>query len=131
MKIIAVTYEQENIFQHFGHTQQFKLYKVEDGKIMATEIVATNGSGHGALADFLREQHVDVLLCGGIGAGAKNALAAACIELYAGCSGSCDAAVEMFLNKTLTYDNQTVCSHHSHEDHACGGHEGGCHHGKC
>ena len=71
---IAVTYENGQIFQHFGHTEQFKLYDVADGSIIATEIVNTNGSGHGALAGFLMQQGVDVLICGGIGGGAQVAL---------------------------------------------------------
>ena len=50
---IAVTYENGQIFQHFGHTEQFKIYEAADGKITHAEVVDTNGSGHGALAGFL------------------------------------------------------------------------------
>ena len=73
---IAVTYENGMIFQHFGHTQEFKIYDVQDGKILASEVVDTNGSGHGALAGVLTALHADVLICGGIGGGAQMALAA-------------------------------------------------------
>ena len=41
---IAVTYENGNIFQHFGHTQAFKLYVVEDGKVVHSEVLPTFGS---------------------------------------------------------------------------------------
>ena len=85
---IAVTYEDGNIFQHFGHSEQFKLYDVEDGKIVNTQVVDTNGQGHGALAGFLTGAKVDVLICGGIGGGAQNALAQAGIQLYGGVAGS-------------------------------------------
>ena len=68
---IAVTYENGTIFQHFGHTEQFKLYEVEDGNIWKEEVVDTNGSGHGALAGFLEGHQVDTLICGGIGGGAR------------------------------------------------------------
>ena len=91
---IAVTYQNGNIFQHFGHTEQFKLYEVENNTIINTQIVNTNGSGHGALASFLAANAVDTLICGGIGAGAQNALAMAGIKLYGGVSGSADKAVE-------------------------------------
>ena len=74
---IAVTYENGEVFQHFGHTEQFKIYEIEDGKIISQEITDTNGSGHGALAGFLKERSVDALICGGIGGGAKAALAEA------------------------------------------------------
>ena len=50
---IAVTYENGEVFQHFGHTKEFKFYTVEDKKIVDSEIVPTMGSGHSMLADFL------------------------------------------------------------------------------
>ena len=135
MKTIAVTYENGNIFQHFGHTEQFKLYEVEDGKVASSRVVDTNGSGHGALAGFLGQHQVDALICGGIGGGAQMALAQAGIALYAGVSGSADAAVEALLAGTLNYSAQANCDHHGHDhgeacgDHGCGGHEHdhGCH----
>ena len=131
---IAVTYENGQVFQHFGHTQAFKIYTTQDGKVTASEVVDTNGSGHGALAGFLKAFDVDVLICGGIGAGAKNALAEAGIRLYAGACGDADAQVASFLEGNLTYDPNTECHHHDHEGgHSCGGHEGGCggHSGGC
>ena len=123
---IAVTYEDGNIFQHFGHSEQFKLYDVEDGKIVNTQVVDTNGQGHGALAGFLTGAKADVLICGGIGGGAQNALAQAGIKLYGGVAGSCDAAVEALLANNLGYNPNVACSHHGHgEGHSCGGHSCG------
>lgn len=122
---IAVTYENGQVFQHFGHTEQFKVYEVEDGKIISSEIVDTNGQGHGALAGFLFGGGVDVLICGGIGGGARNALAEAGIQLYPGATGDADTQVESFLKGQLVYDPDTMCSHHHEgEEHNCG--EGGC-----
>lgn len=127
---IAVTYENGQVFQHFGHTSQFKVYEVENGTIVSSEIVDTNGQGHGALAGFLFGGGVDVLICGGIGGGARNALAEAGIELYPGATGDADAQVESFLKGNLVYDPDTVCSHHAHgEGHDCGNHDCGSH--KC
>lgn len=123
---IAVTYENGKIFQHFGHTEQFKLYDVAEGKVAATQVVDTNGSGHGALAGFLKAQGVDTLLCGGIGAGAQQALAQAGIRLYAGVSGAADQAVEALLQGTLRYSAEANCDHHGHDHGACGEH--GCGH---
>lgn len=123
---IAVTYEDGNIFQHFGHSEQFKFYDVEEGKIVNTQVVDTNGQGHGALAGFLTGADVDVLICGGIGGGAQNALAQAGIQLYGGVAGSCDAAVEALLANNLGYNPNVQCSHHGHgEGHSCGGHSCG------
>lgn len=132
---IAVTYENGRVFQHFGHTEQFKIYQVEDGKVTASQVVETAGSGHGALAGFLRDQGVDTLICGGIGGGAKTALAQAGIQLYGGVSGNTDQAVEDLLAGKLVFQPDILCSHHGenhhHEGHSCGEHgcgEGHCHH---
>lgn len=121
---IAVTYENGNIFQHFGHTEAFKIYDIQDGKILSSQIVGTNGSGHGALAILLNDLQVDTLICGGIGAGAQNALAEAGIKLYGGASGSADDAVEALLANKLEFDPNVHCKHHEHEHgaHQCGGH---------
>ena len=127
---IAVTYEDGQIFQHFGHTEMFKLYDVEDGKVVASEVVDTNGQGHGALAGFLLGNKVDVLICGGIGGGAQMALAEAGIKLYGGVSGSADAAVEALLKQELMYNPNVKCNHHEGHDHEhgnCGSHGCGSH----
>ena len=126
---IAVTYENGNIFQHFGHTSQFKVYHVEDNKVVASLVVDTNGSGHGALAGFLFHNGIDVLICGGIGGGAQMALAQAGIKLYGGVSGNADAAVEAFLAGQLEYNPNVRCNHHDHhgEGHTCGNHGCGSH----
>ena len=121
---IAVTYDNGNIFQHFGKTENFKVYEVEDNKVVSSEVIGSNGTGHGALAGLLSEQGVDVLICGGIGGGAPAALAEAGVELCSGAEGDVDAAVEAYLNGTLTSAGAT-CDHHDHEEgHSCGGHCG-------
>ena len=132
MMKIAVTYENGQVFQHFGHTEQFKIYTVEEGKIVSSEVVDTNGSGHGALAGFLQAMDADILICGGIGGGAQMALASAGIQLYGGVSGSCDEAVKALLVNKLSFDPEVKCDHHDHEHgkegHNCGNHGCGSHH---
>lgn len=123
--IIAATYEFGLVFQHFGHTEQFKVYDIENGAITDSRICPTNGQGHEALAGFLKNLGVDALICGGIGGGAKAALDAAGIAIYAGVTGSTDAAVKALLAGTLVYSSEANCSHHDHEhaeEHDCGGH---------
>ena len=126
---IAVTYENGEIFQHFGHTETFKLYEIADGKVINAEVVDTNGSGHGALAGFLVQHGVDTLICGGIGGGAQNALAQAGIRLFGGVSGNADDAVNALLAGNLGYDPDVHCNHHEHhgEGHDCGNHGCGSH----
>ena len=97
---------------------------------MYSEVVDTNGSGHGALVGVLNALNADVLICGGIGGGAQTALAAAGIKLFGGVSGDADKAVEVFINDTLDYNPDVKCSHHEHnhgEGHTCGEHGCGSH----
>ena len=126
MMRIAVTYENGEIFQHFGHTEQFKIYDVQDGKIIASEVVDTNGSGHGALAGVLSALNVDALICGGIGGGAQVALKEAGIQLYGGVSGNADEAAQALAAGKLDFDPNVHCDHHHHgEGHSCGHHSCG------
>lgn len=131
---IAVAYDNGNIFQHFGRTEFFKVYEVEDDKVVSSEVIGSNGVGHGALAGLLAEQSVDVLICGGIGGGAQAALTEAGVELCAGAQGDADQAVEAYLKGELVSTGAN-CDHHHHEEghscgdhgegHSCGGHEEG------
>ena len=122
---IAVAYDDGNIFQHFGKTEFFKVYEVEGGKVVSSEVIGSNGVGHGALAGLLADRSVDVLICGGIGGGAQAALEEAGVELCAGAEGDADQAVEAYLRGELVSSGAN-CDHHHHEEgHSCGGHEEG------
>lgn len=137
---VAVTYENGNVFPYFGRTEQFKVYEIEDGKVVGAQVVDTDGNGHGALAGMLKALKVDMLICGGIGAGAQVALAEAGIRLYGGVSGSTDEAVEALLAGKLAFDPDVHCDHHGHHGeghhhgsghcgegkHGCGGNGTGC-----
>lgn len=121
---IAVTYENGNIFQHFGRTETFKVYEVEDGRIVSSEVIGSDGVGHGALAGLLADRDIQVLICGGLGGGAMSALSEAGIEVCAGASGDADEAVEAYLRGDLV-NTGANCDHHGHEDgdhECCGGH---------
>ena len=132
---IAVTYENGQVFGHFGHTAQFKLYEVEDGAVKSAQVIDTQGSGHGALAQLLSAHEIDALICGGIGMGARIALAEAGIDLMPGVVGNADEAVANYLAGNLEFDPNAKCNHHHHEgehncgSHACGGHCGEDKHG--
>lgn len=129
---IAVTYENGKIFQHFGHSEQFKVYKIEEDKIVSSEVIDTNGSGHGALAGLLKNLGVNALICGGIGGGARQALDTAGIMVYGGASGDADKAVADLLAGRLLFNPNELCAHHEghHHEGGCGEHgcgEHGCH----
>ena len=126
---IAVTYENGQVYGHFGHTEQFKIYDIVGGMLVDAQVYPTNGSGHGALAGFLADHGVDCLICGGIGPGAQAALAEAGIRLYAGCSGDADQCVTDLLAGTLEATSAATCDHHhSEEGHSCGEHDHTCGH---
>ena len=137
---IGVTYENGQVFQHFGHTENFKIYEIDGKTVISSTVVPTNGSGHGALAGFLSERGVDTLICGGIGGGARVALDNAGIRVFGGVNGEADTAVDALLADKLSFDPNAKCDHHEHREgeacgeHGCGGHEhhehgcGGHHH---
>ena len=123
---IAVTYENGAVFQHFGHTAFFKVYDVADGKVLKSEVISTNGQGHGALSGFLKNAEVDTLICGGIGGGAQSALNEAGIKVLGGVVGNADDAVNALLAGNLVYNPNVKCNHHGEghehgEGHTCGG----------
>ena len=122
MMKIAVTYDNGNVFQHFGRTESFKVYEIEDGKVVSSEVIGSDGIGHGALAGLLAGHDIQVLICGGLGGGALNALQNAGIEVCAGASGNADEAVEAYLRGDLV-DTGANCDHHG-EGHECGHHDG-------
>ena len=123
---IAATYENGEIFQHFGHTEQFKIYEIDDGQVIRTEVIDTAGSGHEALAGFLAAQDVSAVICGGLGGGAQAALAEARISVFSGAKGDADEAVRSFLKGELVSEGVN-CDHHNHENgHSCGGSCGSC-----
>jgi len=132
---IAVPYENGQIFQHFGKTETFKVYTIENNEIVAAEEVNTNGTGHSALSQLLADAGVGVVIAGGIGDGAQEALTAAGIEICAGAQGDADAAVATYLLGELM-DQGVTCDHHHHdgEEDECGcgcGDDCGCGCGGC
>lgn len=126
---IAVAYDNGNVFQHFGKTEYFKVYETENNQVVSSEVISSNGEGHGALAGVLAAQSVNVLICGGLGGGAQTALDEAGIQVFSGVQGSCDEAVEAYLKGELV-STGVNCDHHDHEEHeeghSCGGCGGGC-----
>lgn len=127
---IAVTYLNGNVFGHFGHSEAFKIYDIESGQVKSAEVVAATANGHGALAGFLASLGADTLICGGIGMGARVALAEAGITVYGGVEGEADKAVAALLSGTLAYDPDAACAHHGHgeDGHSCGSHSCSDHH---
>lgn len=118
--LVAVTHENGQVFPHFGHTKEFKVYEIEEGKVVSEGLLATGGSGHSALAGLLYGYKVDALICGGIGGGAINALGEIGIPVFAGVSGEADAAVQALIEGKLEQSEVANCDHHNTvEGHDC------------
>lgn len=136
---IAVTCENGFVFQHFGHTPEFAVYDCENGQIVSSRIVSSGDSGHGALAGLLSGEQIDVLICGGIGGGAINALTQYGIQVVGGAEGPVEDAVRAYLAGNLIPREGFMCAHHDHGeghscgDHGCGSHDNdhSCGHGSC
>lgn len=129
---IAVTYENNEVFQHFGRCENFKVFEIENNEIKNAQVINSNGTGHGALAGFLSNLGVEILICGGIGAGARNALATVNIQVYPGTNGNVDDIISNFIQGNLDFDPNTECHHHDHDhDHNCGDHGCGTHTIRC
>ena len=124
---IAITCENDTVFQHFGHTPGFAVFETMPGKIISESRISSGDSGHGALATLLKEENIDLLICGGIGGGAINALANAGIEVVGGASGNVREVAEAFVNGTLQVRSDFHCNHHHDhgEGHDCGSHSCG------
>lgn len=124
---IAVTTENEMVFQHFGHSKEFTIYEIENEQVICKKSLDTGASGHGALADILKANSVNVLICGGIGLGAKSALREKRIELVPGVEGKADEMVVKYLSGEKIGNPDFVCTHHHEHDggdcshHSCGG----------
>ncbi|MCR4717286.1 MAG: dinitrogenase iron-molybdenum cofactor biosynthesis protein [Lachnospiraceae bacterium] len=125
---VAVTYENGEVFPHFGRTPAFKIYEIEDNKVISSEVVDTNGTGHGALVGFIKNLGASELICGGIGGGAISFLSDENIGVFAGASGNTDEVINAYIAGSLEQTAEATCDHHGHGDgehHSCG--DGGCH----
>ena len=130
---IAIPYLNGEVNQHFGHSEQFCLYTIEDGLVAETEIIETAGVGHEALATLLKARGVVGVICGGIGSGAEQALLNEGLGLCSGVSGKTSDVVAAYLAGTLVHGEGANCDHHHDHDHnheggecGCGGGCGGC-----
>lgn len=116
---IAVTCEDGKVFQHFGHTSEFAVFDIENGAIVSESRKSSGESGHGALAELLAGEEIDLLICGGIGGGALSALVEAGVAVVGGASGGVRDVVERYLAGTLIRREDYRCAHHDNEAHSC------------
>jgi predicted Fe-Mo cluster-binding NifX family protein len=124
---IAVASMQNEVSQHFGHCEKFRLFDIKDGIVISIdEIINPAQHSHGQLPAMLMQHGVNVVVAGGIGTGAKQLLQNAGITVYSGVNGNVEEAVNLFLLGKLE-DANTDCGHHHGDDHGHGHHHGDHH----
>lgn len=123
---IAITYDNGYVFQHFGHTEKFQIFEIENNKIKETYLLDCNGVGHCALVNVLIEEGIDSLICGGVGGGAISALNKAKIKVFPGVHGEISQIIQLYLNNELCESYESNCDHHDENHHK--NHEHHCNH---
>lgn len=121
----AITTQNNQVFQHFGKCPGFLIVEIEKERVINQNYISADGNGHSALVNLLHDQHVDVLVCGGIGSGARDALQQCGIQLISGAKGFVEGIIESIKANTLSDDPSGVCHHHDdeqHTNHHCGEH---------
>src|SRR5665648_135695 len=131
--VIAVPHESGSVNQHFGRTREFLVTSAQDGAIRERSVYEVPGMQHNhlALAGFLQDRGVDVILAGGMGAPMREALERSGFEVICGVSGLAEDAVGAYLRGEVE-PGPATCGHHHGEAHVHGEHhhgEGGCNHG--
>lgn len=127
---IAIATEGNRVSQHFGRSEYFTVFEVEDQAVNNKQLLPTEGNQHGALPDFLASLGVAAVISGGMGGGAMQKLTQKSIAVYTGVHGSIDDAIHQYINNELKPVELSAASHESH--HGCQGHHHGhscnCHH---
>lgn len=126
---VAICFDKGRVFQHFGHTKEFKIYEIKDNKVTDFYYVSASGEGCSALVPILKFNQVNVLICGGLGDGAYNHLTEQGIIVLSGVDGDVDEVIGEFINETLEYKEGANCDHHENEgeDHHCHDNKKKCH----
>ena len=120
---VAVTYDPSSgeIFQHYGLTEQFKVYDINVREnTVQSEVRGTDGRSHGGLTGVVTDFGVDILICGGIGGGAQKALVNEGIRVFAGVTGNADEAIDKLMKNQLQFQESYTCEDHHDPDEVCG-----------
>lgn len=115
-----------NIDEHFGKATKFLLYEIKDNKLFNKTEMDASGAGHEKSAELLAHNKVNVLLCGGIGMGAMDALFTKKIKVIPGMQGDIEVAVSSYLDGTVKESNGPTCNCHEEHTNGCNC-TGGCH----
>lgn len=113
---IAIASEGNNVSGHFGFCEEFKMYEIEDGKVLNTKSIPNPGHKPGFLPVFLKEQGANIIVSGGMGGSAQQLFSDNGIEVIVGAQGSCDNIINTYIKGELE-STGSICNDHAHEDH--------------
>lgn len=126
--IIAVSYDGGEIGAHFGHAECFAIYNYENADVNECSKVlidATALHGHQQMADLMKENNVDAVICQKMGGEAKSILLSYGIIPVTGYQGDADTAADMLITGTLPVAEGGDCSCSGGCGGCCGGHDEG------
>ena len=114
---IALAIKGNNISMHYGHSEGFAIYEVNDHReIVDTKQIMNGGIKGRETAKLLADYNVKIIIVGGIGKSAKQHLEEELIEVKVGANGNLETIISSFLNNTLELD-ETLCNEDGHEHH--------------
>lgn len=118
MKKIAIPTNNGKLWSHFGKAPQVTFITIDNGKITEKEVKDAPAHGHGVMAQFLSENGVNEVVCGGLGAGAVQTLGERNISIHAGAPAiGIDELTQMYIDGTIIY-GEGGCKHeHCNGEH--------------
>ena len=124
---VALPYEDGMLLEHFGRAKEFKIYTITDLDPVTGEVIAPADLSHEAVARTLKEQGVDVVLCGSIGEQARQAVEGEHMLVFSGITGAADDVLDRFLQGSLDVADGAGGCGGGCSSGGCGGGCGGCH----
>ncbi|WP_251859798.1 NifB/NifX family molybdenum-iron cluster-binding protein [Clostridium sp. Marseille-Q2269] len=115
---IAMPKNEEIINQHFGKSKMFAIATVEDNKVVNIKEISTESlqHNHGGLSSLLVNEKVELVITGGIGQGAYDALLKGGLKVIRGAKGTIEEVLDQYLKGQLE-DKKVMCNHHGEHNH--------------
>jgi predicted Fe-Mo cluster-binding NifX family protein len=115
---IAMPNDGEMINQHFGQSKSFLIATVENQEIVNKQNISSESlqHNHAGLSGLFLTEGVSIVITGGIGQPALNALQEKGLEVIKGASGKCEDVLEKYLAGNLN-DQNVTCNHNGEHHH--------------
>ena len=102
---IAVTTDGKNVSSYFGKTIKFTVFEILKGRTKGKLVIDVSASGdHDALTYILKNEDVEVLLCGEITEKMKVELECQGVEVIAGLRGNISSVLRVYMRERIKGD---------------------------